>query len=44
MNEVESRTGPVIEFFEVEGISERRLVIGYKMGGTRHLFRLADLP
>ncbi|PPR04087.1 hypothetical protein CVT24_010660 [Panaeolus cyanescens] len=31
---VESRHGPVIEVFEVEGTRERRLVIGYKMGGT----------
>lgn len=57
MTEVEKRTGPVIEYFEVEGTrfvrvrpslsiilicwmySERRLVMGYKMGGTSHLFR-----
>ena len=31
---VEARYGPVIEVFEVEGTRERRLVIGYKMGGT----------
>jgi glutamate dehydrogenase len=44
MTEVESGTGPVIEYFEVEGTSERRLVIGYKMGGTRHIFSaLSDL-
>lgn len=36
---VESRYGPVIEVFEVEGTRERRMVIGYKMGGTTHLFR-----
>jgi glutamate dehydrogenase len=35
---VESRYGPVIEVFEVEGSRERRLVIGYKMGGTSHFF------
>jgi len=35
---VESRHGPVIEVFEVEGSRERRLVIGYKMGGTSHYF------
>ncbi|KAH9992881.1 NAD-specific glutamate dehydrogenase [Russula vinacea] len=35
---VESRYGPVIEVFEVEGTRERRLVIGYKMGGTTHFF------
>ncbi|KAF8315590.1 NAD-dependent glutamate dehydrogenase [Clavulina sp. PMI_390] len=44
MTEVESRTGPVIEYFEVEGTNERRVVIGYKMGGTRHIFSaLSDL-
>jgi glutamate dehydrogenase len=37
---VESRYGPVIEVFEVEGSRERRLVIGYKMGGTSRFFRL----
>lgn len=36
---VESRHGPVIEVFEVEGTRERRLVIGYKMGGTSKFFR-----
>ncbi|KAF8495712.1 NADH-dependent glutamate dehydrogenase [Russula emetica] len=35
---VETRYGPVIEVFEVEGTRERRLVIGYKMGGTTHFF------
>ncbi|EGO23766.1 NADH-dependent glutamate dehydrogenase [Serpula lacrymans var. lacrymans S7.9] len=35
---VESRYGPVIEVFEVEGTRERRLVIGYKMGGTSRFF------
>ncbi|CAA7258824.1 unnamed protein product [Cyclocybe aegerita] len=35
---VESRHGPVIEVFEVEGTRERRLVIGYKMGGTSNFF------
>ncbi|KAH8822558.1 NAD-specific glutamate dehydrogenase [Flagelloscypha sp. PMI_526] len=35
---VEQRYGPVIEVFEVEGSRERRVVIGYKMGGTRHFF------
>ena len=35
---VESRYGPVIEIFEVEGTRERRLVIGYKMGGTSRFF------
>ena len=35
---VETRYGPVIEVFEVEGSRERRLVIGYKMGGTTKFF------
>ncbi|KDR82436.1 hypothetical protein GALMADRAFT_237757 [Galerina marginata CBS 339.88] len=35
---VENRYGPVIEVFEVEGTRERRLVIGYKMGGTSGFF------
>ncbi|KAH9950670.1 NADH-dependent glutamate dehydrogenase [Amylocystis lapponica] len=35
---VETRDGPVIEVFEVEGSRERRLVIGYKMGGTSKFF------
>ncbi|CAL1713559.1 unnamed protein product [Somion occarium] len=35
---VEKRYGPVIEVFEVEGSRERRLVIGYKMGGTTKFF------
>ena len=28
---VETRYGPVIEVFEVEGTRERRVVIGYKV-------------
>ncbi|KAF9005537.1 NADH-dependent glutamate dehydrogenase [Cyathus striatus] len=35
---VETRYGPVIEVFEVEGTRERRMVIGYKMGGTSRFF------
>ncbi|KAF8882033.1 NADH-dependent glutamate dehydrogenase [Gymnopilus junonius] len=38
MRNVERREGPVIEVFEVEGTRERRLVIGYKMGGTSSFF------
>ncbi|KAH9831374.1 NAD-dependent glutamate dehydrogenase [Rhodofomes roseus] len=38
MRNVETRYGPVIEVFEVEGSRERRLVIGYKMGGTKKFF------
>lgn len=44
MNEVERRSGPVIELYEVEESRERRIVIGYKMGGTRQfLSALSDL-
>jgi glutamate dehydrogenase len=39
---VESRYGPVFEVFEVEGTRERRLVIGYKMGGTSKFFRFVQ--
>ncbi|OJT02203.1 NAD-specific glutamate dehydrogenase [Trametes pubescens] len=35
---VEQRFGPVIEVFEVEGSRERRMVIGYKMNGTKKFF------
>jgi glutamate dehydrogenase len=35
---VEERYGPVIEFFEVKGTREKRVVIGYKMGTTAHFF------
>ncbi|EPQ54800.1 NAD-specific glutamate dehydrogenase [Gloeophyllum trabeum ATCC 11539] len=38
MWQVESRYGPVIEVLEVEGSRERRMVIGYKMGGTSRFF------
>ena len=36
--DVESRYGPVIEMFEVEGTRERRIVIGFKMNSTAHFF------
>lgn len=36
---VEQRYGPVIELFDVEGTREKRLVIGYRMGGTTSFFR-----
>ncbi|KAF6741457.1 NAD-specific glutamate dehydrogenase [Ephemerocybe angulata] len=35
---VEERHGPVIEVFEVEGSRERRMVIGYRQGGTSKFF------
>ncbi|KAG6329847.1 hypothetical protein ID866_9242 [Astraeus odoratus] len=38
MWQVQSRYGPVMEVFEVEGSRERRLVIGYKMGSTSRFF------
>lgn len=40
MNHVLQRRGfgPVLEFYEVEGTRERRVVIGYKMGSTKHFF------
>ena len=38
MRNVETRYGPVIEVFKVEGSREHRLVIGYKMGGTSKFF------
>ena len=41
---VESRYGPVIEVFEVEGTRERRVVIGFKMNSTSHFFRFVDPP
>jgi glutamate dehydrogenase len=44
MNEVERRSGPVIEMFEVEESRERRIVIGFKMGGTHKFFSaMSDL-
>lgn len=42
--QVEGRHGPVMEVFEVEGTRERRLVIGYKMGGPSRFFRYALTP
>jgi glutamate dehydrogenase len=35
---VETRYGPVIEMYEVEGTRERRVVIGFKMNSTSHFF------
>jgi len=44
MDQVRMRSGPVIEMFEVEESRERRVVIGYKMGGTKQFFSaLSDL-
>lgn len=44
MWQVESRYGPVMELFEVEGSRERRIVIGFKMGGTSRFFRCGHPP
>jgi glutamate dehydrogenase len=39
-----SRTGPVIEYFDIEGTNQKRLVIAYKQGSAMGLFSaLSDL-
>lgn len=44
MDEVERRSGPVIESFQLEDTREYRIIIGYKQGGTRRYFSaLSDL-
>jgi glutamate dehydrogenase len=44
MEQVLERYGPVMELFEVEGARERRIVVGYKMGGPKSFFSaLSDL-
>ncbi|KAL8882997.1 MAG: hypothetical protein Q9198_000086 [Flavoplaca austrocitrina] len=44
MNHVVTRTGPVIETFEIEGSREKRLVIAYRQGSAMGLFSaLSDL-
>lgn len=44
MSEVERRSGPVIEYFQLEDSREYRIIIGYKMGGTHRYFSaLSDL-
>lgn len=44
MRNVLERHGPVMEVFEVEATRERRVVIGFKMGTTKHFFSaLSDL-
>lgn len=44
MKQVLSRTGPVIEMYEVEGSREKRLVIGYRQRSTRTFFSaMSDL-
>ncbi|KAG9303149.1 hypothetical protein G9A89_000506, partial [Geosiphon pyriformis] len=44
MKTVLSRTGPVIEMFEVEASRERRLVIGYRQNSTQSFFSaMSDL-
>ncbi|KAL8783751.1 MAG: hypothetical protein Q9213_004432 [Squamulea squamosa] len=44
MNHAVTRTGPVIEMFEIEGSREKRLVIAYRQGSAMGLFSaLSDL-
>ncbi|RKP25932.1 hypothetical protein SYNPS1DRAFT_14937, partial [Syncephalis pseudoplumigaleata] len=44
INNVLSRTGPVIEVFNIEGSREKRLVIGYRQRSTQHFFSaMSDL-
>ncbi|MCJ1237717.1 NAD-dependent glutamate dehydrogenase [Varicellaria rhodocarpa] len=44
MGNVVSRTGPVIEMFEIEGSREKRLVIAYRQGSAMGIFSaLSDL-
>ena len=44
MNVAVTRTGPVIEMFEIEGSRERRLVIAYRQGSAMGMFSaLSDL-
>ncbi|QIW95013.1 hypothetical protein AMS68_000531 [Peltaster fructicola] len=44
MTKTISRTGPVIDIYDVEGVREKRLVIGFKQGSAHGLFTaLSDL-
>ncbi|EMC96096.1 hypothetical protein BAUCODRAFT_71533 [Baudoinia panamericana UAMH 10762] len=44
MDSVVSRTGPVIDMYDVEGSREKRLVVGFKQGSALGLFTaLSDL-
>lgn len=44
MNNAITRTGPVIEMFEIEGSREKRLVIAYRQGSAMGMFSaLSDL-
>ena len=44
MNHALDRTGPVLELVDIESTQEKRLVIGYKRGGTQRFFSaLSDL-
>lgn len=44
MDKVVSRTGPVIDIYDVEGVREKRLVVGFKQGSAEGLFTaLSDL-
>lgn len=44
LNQVDVRSGPVVEGFEIEGTTEHRIVIGYKRSTTKGFFStLTDL-
>ncbi|KAM0790282.1 hypothetical protein ACM66B_005584 [Microbotryomycetes sp. NB124-2] len=44
MDEALKRMGPVVAAYDVDGSKERRIVIGYKQGGTKSFFSaLSDL-
>jgi glutamate dehydrogenase len=44
LEEAVHRTGPVIEFFDIEGTNQKRLVLAYKQGSALGLFSaLSDL-
>ena len=44
MDAIAERTGPVIDMYDVEGLSEKRLIVGFKQGSATGLFAaLSDL-
>lgn len=44
MDKAVSRTGPVIDMYDVEGVREKRLVVGFQQGSAHGLFTaLSDL-
>ncbi|KAM0718013.1 hypothetical protein Q7P37_006345 [Cladosporium fusiforme] len=38
MDQVVSRTGPVIDMYDIEGVREKRLIVGFKQGSAQGLF------